>query len=226
MHRRCLLRTTSIHRRTDRIVSQPSSATTGSLRNRQSRLCLKKKPSFLFFIFSQSRARKKEVYRSETMAAAAPVLPAKIKTIVFHTPKEASETMMAGGIAKAKISWEKTLFLGFLAGAYVAFGGTLAITIAGGYPVTATNGNNYGTQKVRPQLARSAFACGVVGRVCSPYYILSRRRGPVILYSSSSARSFRRDSSWLLLLALNSSLEILRLWSLVSWPARLLDGNG
>jgi formate transporter len=52
----------------------------------------------------------------------------------FKEPNEITETGIATGVKKAGLSWDKTLVAGFLAGAYIAFGGLLAITVTSGMP--------------------------------------------------------------------------------------------
>jgi formate/nitrite transporter len=52
----------------------------------------------------------------------------------FKDPKEITEAAAKTGAAKAKLSWDKALVASFLAGAYIAFGGLLAITVSSGMP--------------------------------------------------------------------------------------------
>lgn len=54
--------------------------------------------------------------------------------MVTKLPKEIIQAINAAGMVKAKMSLEKTLVMGFLAGAFVAFGGFLAIMVGGGLP--------------------------------------------------------------------------------------------
>ncbi len=50
----------------------------------------------------------------------------------FKTPKQTVDTCaMNIGCAKVNLPWDKLLVLGFLAGAFIAFGGLLAIIVAG-----------------------------------------------------------------------------------------------
>lgn len=49
-------------------------------------------------------------------------------------PKEIVETVNKAAMVKAKMGLEKTLIMGFLAGAFIAFGGFLAIMVGGGIP--------------------------------------------------------------------------------------------
>jgi len=52
----------------------------------------------------------------------------------FKTPPEIAKTAVKMGKAKTELSWDKLLILGFLAGAYIAFGSQLAVTAAVGAP--------------------------------------------------------------------------------------------
>jgi formate/nitrite transporter len=52
----------------------------------------------------------------------------------FKDPKEITETAIKTGTTKSKLSWDKALVASFLAGAYIAFGGLLAITVTSGMP--------------------------------------------------------------------------------------------
>jgi formate/nitrite transporter len=52
----------------------------------------------------------------------------------FKTPEEITQAGIATGTTKAKLSWDKALVASFLAGAYIAFGGLLAITVTSGMP--------------------------------------------------------------------------------------------
>jgi formate/nitrite transporter len=52
--------------------------------------------------------------------------------MAFKDPKAITEVATEKGIEKAKLSWDKQLVAGFLAGAYIAFGGLLAITVSAG----------------------------------------------------------------------------------------------
>jgi formate/nitrite transporter len=52
----------------------------------------------------------------------------------FKDPKEITQAGIKTGAQKAKLSWDKALVASFLAGAYIAFGGLLAITVTAGMP--------------------------------------------------------------------------------------------
>jgi formate/nitrite transporter len=48
------------------------------------------------------------------------------------TPQEIAEAAVDTGTSKAKLGWDKALVGGFLAGAYIAFGGLVAIAVSSG----------------------------------------------------------------------------------------------
>jgi formate transporter len=54
--------------------------------------------------------------------------------MTFKPPKETLCAMRDAGLGKASLSLSKLLVLGFLAGAFIAFGGLLAIIVGGGVP--------------------------------------------------------------------------------------------
>jgi len=61
----------------------------------------------------------------------------------FKTPKQTVQAVDDIGCAKASLSWDKLLVLGFLAGAFIAFGGFLAIIVGRGIPVMDVGGVKY-----------------------------------------------------------------------------------
>ena len=52
----------------------------------------------------------------------------------FKDPKAITKAGVETGATKAKLSWDKALVAGFLAGAYISFGALLAITVTSGMP--------------------------------------------------------------------------------------------
>jgi formate/nitrite transporter len=52
--------------------------------------------------------------------------------MAFKTPQGITATGITTGVTKAGLRWDKALVGGFLAGAYIAFGGLLAITVSSG----------------------------------------------------------------------------------------------
>jgi formate/nitrite transporter len=73
----------------------------------------------------------------------------------FKDPKTITETAVKTGVTKAKLPWDKALVAGFLAGAYIAFGALLAITVSAGL-----NPEIWGT--VPTLIAGSVFALGLI----------------------------------------------------------------
>jgi len=63
----------------------------------------------------------------------------------FKAPKDCVDTIGVIGCSKADLAWPKLLALGFLAGAFIAFGGLLAIIVGGGVP--GIKADNPGLQK-------------------------------------------------------------------------------
>ena len=54
--------------------------------------------------------------------------------MAYKTPKDIAKAGVATGATKAKLSWDKALVAGFLAGAYIAIAGLLAIVVSAGMP--------------------------------------------------------------------------------------------
>jgi formate/nitrite transporter len=52
----------------------------------------------------------------------------------YKPPKEIAKAGIQTGSTKAKLSWDKAIVAGFLAGAYIAFAGLLAVTTTAGMP--------------------------------------------------------------------------------------------
>ncbi|MDD1757669.1 MAG: formate/nitrite transporter family protein [Methanotrichaceae archaeon] len=52
--------------------------------------------------------------------------------MAFKVPADIAKAAIAAGCTKCNIAWQKLLVLGFLAGAYIAFGGLLSEIVAGG----------------------------------------------------------------------------------------------
>jgi len=63
----------------------------------------------------------------------------------FKSPSETLRAVDGVGCAKANLSWDRLLILGFMAGAYIAFGSVLAIVVGGGVP--GIKADNPGLQK-------------------------------------------------------------------------------
>ena len=52
--------------------------------------------------------------------------------MALKQPDEIARTAVKTGVTKARTSWDKTLVASFLAGAYISFGGLVAITVSSG----------------------------------------------------------------------------------------------
>jgi formate transporter len=52
--------------------------------------------------------------------------------VAAKQPQEIAQDAVATGVSKADLSWDKTLVGAFLAGAYIAFGGLVAIAVSSG----------------------------------------------------------------------------------------------
>jgi formate transporter len=52
----------------------------------------------------------------------------------YKPPKEIAKAGIETGSTKARLSWDKAIVAGFLAGAYIAFAGLLAFTVTAGMP--------------------------------------------------------------------------------------------
>src|SRR5215204_3758240 len=74
--------------------------------------------------------------RREAMGRpAGPLCRARTEGVMgYKPPKEIAKAGIVTGATKAKLSWDKALVAGFLAGAYIAIAGLLAITVSAGMP--------------------------------------------------------------------------------------------
>src|SRR5215203_4069625 len=62
------------------------------------------------------------------------VAHARRRVMGYKPPKEIAKAGIVTGATKAKLSWDKALVAGFLAGAYIAIAGLLAVTVSAGMP--------------------------------------------------------------------------------------------
>lgn len=82
--------------------------------------------------------------------------------MTFKVPAEIAKASIASGCTKCTITWQKLLVLGFLAGAYIAFGALLSEIVAGGLSngtITAANGDIW---KIALPSGLIKFAAGAV----------------------------------------------------------------
>src|SRR3954452_16009905 len=73
----------------------------------------------------------------------------------YKTPPEIARAGIATGVTKAALSWDKALVAGFLAGAYIAFAGLLAIVTSAGMDPKTWGG-------LQTLITGSVFALGLV----------------------------------------------------------------
>lgn len=82
--------------------------------------------------------------------------------MAFKVPVEIAKAAIASGCTKCTTNWQKLLILGFLAGAYIAFGALLSEIVAGGLSngtITAADG---GIWKIALPAGLIKFAAGAV----------------------------------------------------------------
>ncbi|MGA9098884.1 MAG: formate/nitrite transporter family protein [Methanotrichaceae archaeon] len=82
--------------------------------------------------------------------------------MTFKVPAEITKASIASGCTKCTMAWQKLLILGFLAGAYIAFGALLSEIVAGGLSngtITAANGDIW---KIALPAGLVKFATGAV----------------------------------------------------------------
>jgi formate/nitrite transporter len=109
----------------------------------------------------------------------------------------------AGG-KKARLSWDKALVGGFLAGAYIAFGGLLAITVSAGLDKATWGG-------VITLLTGGVFALGLILVVVAGSELLTGNMAlvPMALYSRlTTVRALFHNFGWVLIGNLAGSLFV------------------
>ena len=102
----------------------------------------------------------------------------------FKDPEAITEAGMAKGAQKAKLSWDKALVAGFLAGAYIAFGALLAITVSAGM-----DPETWGTFPTF--VAGAVFALGLILVVIAGSELLTGNMALVPLAAFSRRASLR-----------------------------------
>jgi formate/nitrite transporter len=88
--------------------------------------------------------------------------PKGMKSMTFKVPADIAKAAIAAGCTKCNITWQKLLVLGFLAGAYIAFGALLSEIVAGGLSngtITASDGSVW---KIALPTGLVKFAAGAV----------------------------------------------------------------
>jgi formate/nitrite transporter len=103
----------------------------------------------------------------------------------YKPPKEIAKAGIQTGATKAKLSWDKALVAGFLAGAYIAFAGLLAFTVTAG---------------MRPEIwgtlpsffAGTVFATGLILVVIAGSELLTGNMALVPLAAMKGRASFKQ----------------------------------
>ena len=103
----------------------------------------------------------------------------------FKDPKAITKAGVETGATKAKLSWDKALVAGFLAGAYISFGALLAITVTSGMPE-----ETWGT--LPTFFAGAVFALGLILVVIAGSELLTGNMALVPLAAFKGRASFLR----------------------------------
>jgi formate/nitrite transporter len=104
--------------------------------------------------------------------------------MAFKDPKAITDAGTEKGREKARLSWDKALVAGFLAGAYIAFGALLAITVSSGL-----DPETWGT--LPTLFAGSVFALGLILVVVAGSELLTGNMALVPLAAFRHRASFR-----------------------------------
>src|SRR3954468_11196532 len=114
----------------------------------------------------------------------------------YKAPKEIAKTGIQTGSTKARLSWDKALVAGFLAGAYIAIAGLLAIVVSAGMP-KAWGGF--------PTLITGAvFSLGLILVIVAGSELLTGNMALVPLAAMAGRASFRKlAENWAFVLAGN-----------------------
>jgi len=105
--------------------------------------------------------------------------------MAFKDPKSITEAGVETGATKAKLSWDKALVAGFLAGAYIAFGALLAISVSSGM-----DPERWGT--LPTFFAGTVFALGLILVVVAGSELLTGNMALVPLAAFKGRTSLRR----------------------------------
>ncbi len=124
--------------------------------------------------------------------------------MAFKDPKSITEAGVETGAKKAKLSWDKALVSGFLAGAYIAFGAMVAISVSSGL-----NPDTWGT--LPTLFAGSVFALGLVLVVIAGAELLTGNMALVPLAAfrgRATIRALVQNFGWVLIGNLIGSLFV------------------
>ncbi len=122
----------------------------------------------------------------------------------FKDPKSITEAGVETGVKKVKLSWDKALVSGFLAGAYIAFGALVAISVSSGL-----NPDTWGT--LPTLFAGSVFALGLVLVVIAGAELLTGNMALVPLAAfkgKTTLRALAENFGWVLIGNLIGSLFV------------------
>ena len=124
--------------------------------------------------------------------------------MAFKDPKSITEAGVETGATKAKLSWDKALLAGFLAGAYIAFGALVAISVSSGL-----DPKTWGT--LPTLFAGSVFALGLVLVVIAGAELLTGNMALVPLAAfrgRTTLRALAQNFGWVLIGNLLGSLFV------------------
>ncbi len=105
--------------------------------------------------------------------------------MAFKDPKAISKAGVETGAKKAKLSWDKAIVAGFLAGAYIAFAGILAISVSAGM-----NPEIWGT--LPTFFSGTVFALGLILVIVAGSELLTGNMALVPLAAFKGRASFSR----------------------------------
>ena len=106
--------------------------------------------------------------------------------MAFKVPADIAKAAIAAGCTKCNITWQKLLILGFLAGAYIAFGALLSEIVAGGLSNGTITDPDGGIWKIALPAGLIKFAAGK--NIRGKYYLGSPGIQPCLSV-------FRRNSA-------------------------------
>src|SRR4051812_33743263 len=129
----------------------------------------------------------------------------------YKTPKDIAKAGIETGSTKARLSWDKALVAGFLAGAYIAIAGLLAIVVSAGMPpewgglVTLLTG--------------AVFSLGLILVIVAGSELLTGNMALVPLAAMTGRASFKRlAENWAIVLFGNLLGALFVAWLLGSRP--------
>jgi formate transporter len=117
--------------------------------------------------------------------------------MTYKPPSEIARAGIQTGATKAKLSWDKAVVAGFLAGAYIAIAGLLAITVSAGMPERI-----WGT--LPTFFTGAVFALGLILVIIAGSELLTGNLAMVPLAAMTGRASFRKlAENWLFVMVGN-----------------------